>query len=58
MSTPKCLGVQIFRFTQVKLMIDPPGIKLPQQLYMVYSYTALHSIQLYMLSFSVRQLDR
>ena len=24
MSTPKCLGVQIFRFTQVKLMIDPP----------------------------------
>ena len=24
MSTPKCLGAQIFRFTQVKLTIDPP----------------------------------
>ena len=24
MSTPKCLGAQIFRFTQVKLMINPP----------------------------------
>ena len=41
MSTPKCLGVQIFRFTWVKLMNDlPPSIKLlPQQLYMVYSFT-------------------
>ena len=39
MSTPKHPGVQIFRFTQLKLTIDPPGIKLPQQLYMVYSFT-------------------
>ena len=39
MSTPKHLGVQIFRFTQVNLMIDPLGIKPSQQLYMVYSFT-------------------
>ena len=50
----------LFSFTQVKLTIDPPPIKLKKKLYMVYSFTFYPALlsSLIILSFGVEQLDR
>ena len=61
MSTPKCLGAQIFRFTWVKLTMNPPYQTVTKavhciQLYILSSF--IYIVTLYILSFGVEQLDR